>query len=188
MKPCLRVFQRLSPEVRRSERSRPGFDIESLVRCKGRQLQIEGPKFRVGESIRCRSQVACGSGGKRFRSCRARGDSRQGRHFHGETFDGVAQNDTGFGEQARLVEPDAAGPRRTRRQEDDSSVADVSEPRLAGNRSRQQVAQSFIQRIQRARAIRERVECDALRGRLRAFRGVTEGIATWRHGEHEPVC
>lgn len=47
------------------------------------------------------------------------------------------------------------------------------------------MAQSFVQRIQRARAISERVECDALRGDLRARPGSMERIATWRHDEHE---
>lgn len=163
----------------------PGFVWESIIRGDGRQLQIEGPEFRVGEGVRCRSQMAGGGGRKRFRLCRVRGDSRQGRHFHGETFDVTAQSGTGFGQQGSLIKPDAAGPGRTRRQKDNPSIADVREPGLARDCGGQEVAQSFIQRIQRARAIRERVECDALRSRLGADGGVTEGVATWRHDEHE---
>lgn len=158
---------------------------ESIIRGDGRQLQIEGPEFRVGEGVRCRSQMAGGGGRKRFRLCRVRGDSRQGRHFHGETFDAAAQSGIGFCKQGGLIKPDAAGPGRTRRQKDNSPVADVREPSLACDSSRQEVAQSYIQRIQSARAISERVECDALCDRLRAGRRTMERIATWRHDKHE---
>jgi len=83
------------------------------------------------------------------------------------------------------MKPQPAGPGWTRRQEDNSPVAHVREPRLARGRGGQEAAQSFIQRIQHARAFRERVEGDALRHGPWAFGGSGMGTATWRHGEHE---
>jgi hypothetical protein len=129
--------------------------------------------------------MAGGGGGKRFRLCRFRGNGRQGRHFHGETFDGTAQSGAGFGQQGSLIKPYAAGPGRTRRQKDNPSIADVREPGLARNGGGQEMAQSFIQRIQRTRAIRECVERDALCGGPRAGGWDMERIAIWRHDEHE---
>lgn len=129
--------------------------------------------------------MAGGGGRKRFRLCRFRWNGRQGRHFHGETFDATAQCGAGFGQQGCLVQPDAAGPGRIRRQKDDPPVAYVRETRLASDRGGQQGAQSFIQRIQRARAVRERVECDAFRRGFRPGDGTLERIASWRHGEYE---
>jgi len=159
--------------------------LVGIISGDGRQFQVKGLQFRVLEDCRCRAQVACGSGGKRFRLCRVRGNGRQGRHFHGETFDATAECSAGFFQQGGLMEPQAAGPGRTRRQKDNPSVAHVCEPSLARGRGGQEAAQSFIQRIEYARAIRERVEGDALRHGPRACGGSWVGTATWRHGEHE---
>lgn len=83
------------------------------------------------------------------------------------------------------MQPDAARPGRIGRQKDNPSVTYVRETRLASDRGGQQGSQSLVQRIQRARAIRERVECDAVRRRLRAGGGGEERIAAWRHDEYE---
>jgi murein DD-endopeptidase MepM/ murein hydrolase activator NlpD len=152
----------------------------------GRQLQIQGPEFRVGKGCRRRLQVADGGGGQWFWLCRVRGNGRQGCDFHGESCDAGAEYGAGFGEQGGLVEPDAAGPGRTGCQKDNPSVADVGETRLAGDCGGQQTAQSFIQCIQRARAIRERVEGCAFRRRPKAGGGSLEGMAL-RHGFTNPA-
>ena len=148
-------------------------------------MKVKGSEFRVGQCF-CRSaqMVGC-SNRKRFWLCRFRGNGRQGRHFHGETFDATAKSGAGFTQQGRFVQPDAVGPGRTRRQKDDPPVADIRESRLAGDCFGQEMAQSVIQRIQRARASRERVEGEAVRGRAQALCGCMEKIATWRHDEHE---
>ena len=148
-------------------------------------VQVKGLQFRVLEDCRCRAQMARSSGGKRFWLCRFRGNGRQGRHFHGETFDATAECSAGLCQQFGLMKPQPAGPGRTRRQKDNPSVAHVREPSLACGRGGQEAAQSFIQRIQHARAIRERVEGDALRYGPWACSGSGRGTATWRHGEHE---
>ena len=115
-----------------------------------------------------------------------RGDGRQGRHFHDERSTLLPEAAAGFGQQGSLIKPQLAGPDRGSTQKHKSVHcarwrAAVSRAIAAGK----MVAQSFIQRIQRARAIRERVECDALRAGLRACGGVTEAGCDWRHDEHE---
>lgn len=128
--------------------------------------------------------MACGGGGKRCKPLRFRGNGRQGRHFHGEAFDGAAECGTGFGQQGCLMQPEPAGPGRIRRQEDEASGTDVRETRLAGDRGGQEVAQSSIQSVERARAIRERAEGDALGRRLRAGGG-TDRMVALRHDEYD---
>ena len=97
-----------------------------------------------------------------------RGNGGQGRHFHGEAFDHVAQSDAGFRHQRCLLQPEATGPGRTRRQKDNSSAAHVRKPCLACELVGQKAAQPSIQNVQRARVIRERAKGDALRSGPRA--------------------
>jgi len=144
----------------------------------GRQLAVKGLEFRVREECRRRLEVACGGSGKRFRPCRIRGNGRQGRHFHGEAFDRVAQCGAGLGQQRGLMEPQPTGPGGRRSQEDDTSVAHVREPRLARGRGGQQLAQSAVQRIQLPRPFDERGKGDAFRRAAQAASGLG-WIAPW---------
>ena len=79
------------------------------------------------------------------------------------------------------MQPEPAGPGRTRRQEDKASGTDIRETRLAGDRGGQEVAQSSIQGVECARAVRERAEGDAFRRRLRAGSGGTGRGGALRH-------
>lgn len=179
----------LRQEVRAGETEPPRFRSSAgTVIGDGRQFAIKGLQFGVREDCRRRHQVACGGSGKRFRLCRFRGNGRQGRHFHGEAFDPVAQCGAGLGEDCSLLQSEPAGPGRTRRQEDNPSVAHVREPGLASGRGGQEAAQSLIQRIQRTRAFRECVEGDALRGRPWTWRVGMERIAPWRHEALNRCC
>ena len=80
------------------------------------------------------------------------------------------------------MQPEAAGPGRIRRQKDNSTAVHVRKPRLACEPVGQKAAQPSIQYVQRARAIRERAQGDALRRGFRARErrfGTTAG-----HGEN----
>ncbi len=150
----------------------------------GGQLQVQGLDFRVLDGFRGDRQVVTRCGGKRFRDCVVVGSDRQCCHFHDQSVYPFVECDSGFRQQGCFMQSQASRPRGAAGQENEPSVTAVSESTLAGNRLGQRSAQPFVQCIQQACPLRERVQRKTCRCRPRPQRLTRMKWTDWRHGKN----